>query len=151
MLAGEITYTYLFLEFNPALGISILESDFRTPILVAVGAIPGALSRYYITIFVTEWLGTTFPYGTFLINLTGSLLIGFLSTLVTEQVINTNFQALLIIGFLGAYTTFSTYALDTFNFLRTGSRKRALLYWSGSPILGFVCVEVGILIARNLL
>lgn len=151
MLAGGITYPYLFLEVNPAFGISILESDFRAPILVAIGAIPGALSRYYITIFATERLGTTFPYGTFLINLTGSLLIGFLSTLVTAQVINANFQALLIIGFLGAYTTFSTYALDTFNLLRTGSRKRALLYWAGSPILGFVCVEVGILLARKLL
>uniref|UniRef100_A0A832H9T5 Fluoride-specific ion channel FluC n=1 Tax=Oscillatoriales cyanobacterium SpSt-402 TaxID=2282168 RepID=A0A832H9T5_9CYAN len=142
---------HLFAEVNPASGLSILEANFPRAIFVALGAIPGALSRYYLTRLATQRFGASFPYGTFIINLTGSGLIGFLSTLMTKQLISTDLQALLIIGFLGAYTTFSTYALDTSNLFRTGSRKRALLYWLGSPILGFICVEVGIFFASQML
>ncbi|MGA7937312.1 MAG: fluoride efflux transporter CrcB, partial [Kovacikia sp.] len=110
---------------------------------------PGALSRYYLTLLAAQWFGAAFPYGTFFINLTGAGLIGFLSTLIAKQAGSTDLQALLLVGFLGSYTTFSTYALDTSNLLRTGSRKRALFYWLGSPILGFLGVELGIFLAQQ--
>lgn len=118
--------------------------------LVALGAIPGALSRYYVTLFAARWFGTTLPYGTLIINITGSGLIGFLATLLATQSVYVDLQALLMIGFLGSYTTFSTYALDTSNLLRTGSRKRAFFYWLGSPTLGFLCVELRIFLARQI-
>jgi CrcB protein len=148
VLARVIVHS--FAELNQASAISILEPSFRVSVLVALGAIPGALSRYYLTLLAAQWWGTAFPYGTFIINLTGSGLIGFLSTLFLKQVASPDLQALLIVGFLGAYTTFSTYALDTTNLLQTGNRKRAFFYWLGSPILGFLCVEMGIFLARQI-
>jgi CrcB protein len=141
----------LFTALNQASDGSLLEPALREPLLVALGAIPGALSRYYLTVQATQWFGTTFPYGTLIINLTGAGFIGFLATVIEQLRFSLDWQYLLIIGFLGSYTTFSTYALDTANLLRIGSRKRALLYWAGSPILGFICVEIGILLARKLL
>lgn len=144
------TAIHLFAELNQVSGLPILGTDFRAPILIVLGAIPGALSRYYITLFTAQWFGTAFPYGTLLINLTGSGLIGFLSLLITKQSAAVDWQSLLVIGFLGSYTTFSTYALDTSNLLRTRSHKRALFYWLGSPVLGFLCVELGIFLARQI-
>lgn len=149
MLTSAIIH--LFAEINHIQGAPVLAPAVHAPILVALGAIPGALSRYYLTLLAAQWFGITFPYGTFLINLTGSGLIGFLSTLIAKQVASADLQSLLIVGFLGSYTTFSTYALDTSNLLRTGSRKRAWFYWLGSPILGFFCVELGIFLARQMI
>lgn len=141
---------HVFMGLNPPSGLLGLEPDLRLPLLVALGAVPGALSRYYLTLFAAQWLGTAFPYGTFFINLTGSGLIGFLSTWIAKQVAPSNLQSLLIVGFLGAYTTFSTYGLDISNLLQANSRKRALFYGLASPFLGLVCVEIGILLAKQI-
>ncbi|QYO68833.1 fluoride efflux transporter CrcB [Leptolyngbya sp. 7M] len=116
---------------------------------VSLGAIPGALSRYYLTVVFSQWLGASFPYGTFFINLSGSLLMGFFAMLAVEQVISSQeWQLLITTGFLGSYTTFSTYALDASILLRGRDRIKALFYWLGSSILGGVCLEIGILIAK---
>jgi CrcB protein len=148
VLASELIS--LFAALNQASDGLLLEPALREPLLVALGAIPGALSRYYLTVQATQWFGTTFPYGTLIINLTGAGFIGFLATVIEQLGFSLDWQYLLIIGFLGSYTTFSTYALDTANLLRTGSRKRALIYGLGSPIFGFFCVEIGILLARQM-
>lgn len=140
----------LFAALNQASDVAVLKPAFLAPLLVALGAIPGALSRYYLTVSAAQWLGTSFPYGTMIINLTGAALIGFLATLIEQRESSPAWQALLLIGFLGSYTTFSTYALDTSNLLRTGNRKRALIYGLGSPIFGFLCVEIGIFLARQM-
>lgn len=121
------------------------------PIAIAVGAVPGALSRYYVTVFSNQRLGTGFPFGTFCINLSGSLLMGFFATLAIDRVIaSPQLQLLITTGFLGSYTTFSTYALDTAILLRNHQRIKALFYGLGSSILGAVCLEVGILLAHLL-
>jgi CrcB protein len=118
-------------------------------IAVCLGAIPGALSRYYLTVLFSQWFGASFPYGTFFINLSGSLLMGFFATLVIEQVITSlEWQLFITTGFLGSYTTFSTYALDTSVLLRGRDRLKALFYWLGSSILGGVCLEIGIALAK---
>jgi CrcB protein len=83
-------------------------------IAVAVGAVPGALSRYYLTLFWAQRLGTIFPYGTFFINLSGCVSdwsVGNLAESVTNAPIP-YLRELFVIGFLGSYTTFSTYALE---------------------------------------
>ena len=117
--------------------------------MIALGAVPGALSRYYITIWFAQWLGTDFPFGTFFINLSGSLLMGFIVTLASQQLIpSANLQLLITTGFLGSYTTFSTYTLDTSVLLRSSSRIRALLYWLGSVVLGGIFLEIGIIFAK---
>jgi fluoride exporter len=117
------------------------------PVAISLGAIPGALSRYYLTVGLTRWLGPSFLWGTFLINLSGSLGIGFLATLSLHPVIiSEELQRLLITGFLGSYTTFSTYVLDTSCLWREGSRLKALIYWAGSIVLGSLCCVLGMIL-----
>ncbi|CAA9570432.1 Fluoride ion transporter CrcB [uncultured Synechococcales cyanobacterium] len=123
----------------------------RAPLAISFGAVPGALSRYYLTLLFARWLGTSFPYGTLIINLSGALVMGFFVTLTLERAITApDLRLLIAVGFLGSYTTFSTYALDTSMLLRTGGQDYALLYWAGSAILGVLGLELGSALARKL-
>ena len=118
---------------------------------ISIGAVLGALSRYYAMAFWVEHKGTEFPYGTLFVNLTGCFLIGFLSVLInTFRSIHTPFQQLIIVGFLGSYTTFSSYILDSSKLFKVNRIHMGLLYWTGSVILGFLSVELGILLAENI-
>lgn len=136
------------------LSIVILHPVLLLPLLVALGAVPGALSRYYLTLLSTRLFGTNFPYGTLMVNLSGALLMGFCITLIQTPFMQNTFVAslnpLVTIGFLGSYTTFSTYELDVSNLFRMGRYKQAILYWLGSPFLGFLGVELGIFLAKQL-
>ncbi len=127
-----------------------MEPSSFFPVWIALGAIPGALSRYYLTLVCAQRFDESFPFGTFLINLSGAFLIGFLATLLQEISAEQWLNGFATIGFLGAYTTFSTYALDFSNLLKLGSYKRALLYGLGSPIGGLLAVEAGIALAQHL-
>lgn len=139
---------HLFLWLSHIETLSVV----RAPIAISLGAIAGALSRYYLTVSFTQWLGITFPYGTFVINLSGSLLMGFFTTLVLQRVITSPELYLLItVGFLGSYTTFSTYSLDTVNLLHEGNQAIALFYWAGSALLGVVSLLIGRFLAQSLL
>ena len=117
------------------------------PLWVALGAVPGALSRYYVTQWCTQRFGLTFPYGTFIVNLSGALLMGFFATFIQAKFAATSLNLLVTIGFLGAYTTFSTYALDTCHLFKADRPQLAWLYWLGSPLAGFVCLGCGIFLA----
>lgn len=98
-------------------------------LLVGLGGAAGAVSRYLVSGWVQGWLRqTTFPYGTLAVNLTGSFLIGLLFTLAGERGwLSPDARLLAMIGFLGAYTTFSTFSVETVLLLRTGEIARALL------------------------
>ena len=150
----------MFNFFHPLLsGLSKLLSVFgaidpnlRAPLAICLGAVPGALSRYYLTQLCAQWFGTRFPYGTFLINLSGALLMGFFVTLTLERAISSpELRLLVAVGFLGSYTTFSTYALDTSVLMRSNNYGSGLFYWLGSAVFGFVGLELGNLLARKLL
>lgn len=123
----------------------------RHPIAISLGAIAGALSRYYLTLWFAQRFGTSFPYGTFFINLTGCFGMGFFVTLALERVANIPLDVRLMVttGFLGAYTTFSTYGLETFTLLRDRSYAAAGIYWAGSAIFGIISVQLGTLLARS--
>jgi CrcB protein len=136
---------------NKTLGAVLsIDPNLRAPIAIALGAVPGALSRYYITIFAARWLGTAFPFGTLFINLTGAFVMGFFITFTLERAIaSPDLRLLIAVGFLGSYTTFSTYALDTAALLRNSNLNSTLFYWAGSAVLGFVCLELGSLLAKR--
>ncbi len=127
-----------------------MDAGIWIPLVIAIGAIPGALSRYYLTLFFTQQLGSSFPYGTLIINLSGSLLMGFFAVWLSQLGEPAHLNFLILVGFLGSYTTFSTYQLDTANLLKTGSYRKALIYWLGSPLLGLICVEIGVVLALQL-
>ena len=121
-----------------------------TPIAISLGAVLGALGRYYLTLIWIQQRGNQFPYGTLFVNLTGAFVIGLVATLIPTGELASPLQKFILVGFLGAYTTFSSYILDTVNLWR---RQRIWLgygYWFGSIILGFVCVEMGIWLGQHL-
>ena len=121
-----------------------------TPIAVGLGAIFGALGRYYLTLFWAQKKGVLFPYGTLFVNLTGALVMGIVATLAPAYGWPEDVQKFLLVGFLGAYTTFSSYILDTTNLFCSARSIVALFYWLGSPVLGLLCVELGIRLGQGL-
>lgn len=128
------------------------DPNLRNPIAISLGAIAGALSRYYLTLWFANRFGISFPYGTFFINLSGCLAMGFFATLTLQKVeiISPEIKLMVATGFLGAYTTFSTYGLDTIGLIRSGNLLIATSYWAGSAILGIICIQLGVIFARLL-
>lgn len=124
----------------------------RNLIAISLGAIAGALSRYYLTLWFAQRYGINFPYGTFLINLTGCFAMGFFITLAGEGVMTISPEVRLLIatGFLGSYTTFSTYGLDTVTLVSARRLMSAMYYWLGSALLGIISVQLGVLLAKAL-
>ena len=128
----------------------LLDPNIRNPIAISLGAIAGALSRYYLTLWFAKTFGIAFPYGTFFINLTGCFGMGFFVTLALERVatIPSEVRLMITTGFLGAYTTFSTYGLETVTLLRDRNFSAVSFYWAGSAIFGIISVQLGIILAR---
>ena len=126
------------------------DPNFRVPIAISLGAVAGALSRYYITLWFAGRFSVAFPYATFFINLTGCLGMGFFITLASERVVTIPLEVRFMVttGSLGAYTTFSTYGLETNVLWRDRSYSVALFYWIGSAILGVIAVHLGAILAR---
>ncbi len=128
-----------------------MSNEIRSAIAVALGAIAGALSRYYVTELAKGIWGKDFGfYGTFIINITGCIVIAFFLTLATERIKNfpTELRLLLTTGFCGAYTTFSTFGLETRNFLDKPDLILAFNYWFGSMAVGMLGVYIGVKLAR---
>ena len=116
---------------------------------VAVGGALGSLTRYWIGSAITNRLGTRFPYGTFIVNLTACLIIGFILTLLGRRPgVDPAWRFLIPIGFIGAYSTFSTFEWEAFANLQTGAFLVATLYVGLSCVLGLVAVWCGALLAR---
>ncbi len=126
------------------------QPEIRNPIAISLGAIAGALSRYYLGLWFAQRFGTNFPWGVFFINFTGCLGLGFFSTLVLERVysIPPEVRLLVAVGFFGSYTTFSTYELDTLTLLKSRQFFAAVFYWAGSAVLGLISVQLGVFLAR---
>lgn len=117
--------------------------------MISAGAILGANSRYWISDWAARKFGVDFPFGTLLVNVTGSLLLGFFLTLATERfLIDPRWRFLVAVGFLGAYTTFSTYTYESINLLSRGEWLPGILNLFGSCILGLLGVGIGIYLAR---
>jgi CrcB protein len=128
-----------------------LEAELSALLLVGLGGVLGANARYLVSSWAAGRFGTAFPYGTFLINVSGSFLIGLILTLVVDRLSNSSTVRLLVAtGFLGAYTTFSTFAYETVALLRQGDLRPALINALGSAALGVSGASAGILLAELL-
>ena len=127
----------------------VINAAIRNPVAVSLGAISGALCRYYLNLWFVERFGVGFPYGTFFINVTGCFLMG-LVFMATESAIAISPEVKLLVatGFLGSYTTFSTYGLDTVSLIEAKGVIPALIYGVGSAVIGIISVKLGIELVR---
>ncbi len=120
-------------------------------IVVALGGAFGAIARYWLGGWISSKLPMQFPLGTFVINVTGSFMIGFFLSLISQRIIlHPNWRLLIAVGFVGAYTTFSTFEYETLKLIEEGNILSAALNLGLSVILGFIAVWLGVVAARKL-
>jgi CrcB protein len=126
-----------------------VEANLQKYLLIAIGGALGSITRYLVGSTVTNRMGTRFPYGTFVINLTACLIIGFFMAAAERRTeVSPALRFLIPIGFVGAYSTFSTFEWETFVHLQTGDFLIAALYVSLSILLGLLAVWAGVVLAR---
>jgi fluoride exporter len=120
-----------------------------TLVMIAIGGAAGAVARYLVDGWVLDRTGAGFPYGTLVINASGSFLLGFLAALTIDRaVLPAEIRGPVLIGFLGAYTTFSTLMLESWRLLEAGQDGAALANLAGSVLLGMVAIAGGLVIGR---
>jgi CrcB protein len=119
-----------------------------TYLAISIGAILGANVRYILGGWVGDHASSTFPWGTFVINVTGSLVIGIVLGLAADRTVPWWWRSGIAVGFLGSYTTFSTFSYETINLIRDGSYLAAVANAGGSLVLSLVAVGIGLAIAR---
>jgi len=119
---------------------------------VALGGAIGAVSRYLVAGYVQNKAGIAFPLGTLTVNVLGSFIIGFFIQYVLEYLaMPPQVRALAVVGFLGAFTTFSSFSYETVSFLLEGEWLKAFIYILGTNLLCFIATLLGILLARALI
>lgn len=112
--------------------------------LILGGAI-GTLSRYFLSSVIYRTFGTSFPYGTFIVNILGCFLVGLFASIMDEKIVlNSNLRLLFMIGFCGAFTTFSTLIYESYNLIKDGDSLKAFLNIILSVIIGFIVFKLGI-------
>ena len=113
-------------------------------LFIAAGGALGSIARYWVGSAVSDRIGIRFPYGTLLVNITACVIIGFSITYLGRRAdLNPAWRYLIPVGFVGAYSTFSTYEWETLSTLRSGAFFLALLYALGSLVLGLIAVWSG--------
>ena len=120
--------------------------------MIGVFGLVGVFARYFLGISVNQWMPTPFPYGTFLINILGSFLIGVIYIWGVERSgLSEDLRIGLIVGLLGGFTTFSSYSVEVFRLLENQEYRIAALYFILSPVLGLISCFAGALLARLVL
>ena len=118
-------------------------------VLVGVGGCLGSILRFWVGSYIGSRMGTRFPYGTLVINITGSFLIGLVFALLTTRTHwSSNWRYLIPIGFIGGYTTFSSFEYETLRTIQDGQIGLGFLYVALSVVVGFVAVWVGVMAGR---
>ena len=115
---------------------------------IAFGGALGSMARYWVGANISGRMGTRFPYGTLIVNITACIILGFSLTLLGKRAeFNPEWRFLIAVGFIGAYSTFSTFEWETFSTLRSGAFFMAAVYAIGSLILGLAATWGGAILA----
>ena len=117
-----------------------------TYVWIALGGAAGSVARYACSVAALRWLGMGFPWGTMFVNVAGSFAIGILASLATADgrpLLGPDARALLLVGLLGGFTTFSSFSLETLSLARSGALGAALLNVAGSVTLCLAGVWLG--------
>lgn len=115
---------------------------------IGIGGFLGANARYAFGRWIGHHLGIAFPWGTGIVNVTGAFLIGVIFTLLTDRVDDPMWRQLVIVGFLGGYTTFSSFTFESVTMMQDGRWMPALAYIVGSNALGLLACFAGISLVR---
>ncbi len=119
---------------------------------IGLGAVLGANARYFVSLWLAGKMGMAFPYGTLTVNAAGSLLAGFLVAAGSHYfALSPQLRLLLIVGFLGSFTTFSTFAVESVTFWQNGRVWGALVNILANNGISLLCAALGILLARQFL
>ncbi|MGB8890056.1 MAG: fluoride efflux transporter CrcB [Candidatus Korobacteraceae bacterium] len=119
-------------------------------LVVGLGGFLGAIARYALGSYIGSRYGVRFPLGTFIINVSGSFLIGLILTLLARTTASAYWRYLIPIGFIGAYTTFSTFEYETLRAIQDGQVMTGLLNVGLSLVVGFIAVWAGAIIGQVL-
>jgi fluoride exporter len=120
--------------------------------MIAAGGALGAMARYALGGLVQQWAGPRLPYGTFVINISGCLAMGVVMTLLAERGgLHPNWRYLVPVGFIGAYTTFSTFEYESFLAIEQGAWLAGVGNVVVSVLVGFAAVAIGVIATRQLL
>ena len=120
-------------------------------IAIALGGSLGAISRYWVSSATYSWLGVNFPYGTLMVNVAGSLVMGFLTVLLVHRFdVSDELRLGLLVGFLGSFTTFSAFSMDTVHWMENGELVKAMVYVLASVIACVLGAWVGLLSAKQI-
>ncbi len=117
---------------------------------LSVGGVFGVNARYWLGVWVNRWTSQQFPWPTFVINVTGSFAIGFLAVLLARWLPHHNARLLVITGFLGGYTTYSTFAFESQTLWERGEKAVSVGYMASTLLAGFLAVWLGVALARGL-
>jgi len=117
-------------------------------LIVLLGGGVGSLARYFVGTEIAERVGGRFPVGTMVVNITGSFIIGLIMTILTQRLPHPNWRLLLVVGFLGGYTTFSSFEYETFQAVQGGAAWIGLANVIGSVVLGYIAVWLGSTLAK---
>ncbi len=119
---------------------------------IAAGGSLGAVSRYWMSASTYQWLGQGFPYGTLMVNLLGSLVMGFLSVLLVHRFhVSEEIRIGLLAGFLGSFTTFSKFAMDTLQLAGNEALLKAIIYILFSVVLCILGAWAGLIVAKQMI
>jgi CrcB protein len=117
--------------------------------MIAVGGALGALARYQVAAMIQARIPAGFPWGTFVVNISGCLIMGIAATLLTDRlVVHPNWRFLIPIGFIGAYTTFSTFEYETFRAVSDGAWLVGGLNVLASVVAGYAALWLGVVLSR---
>ena len=119
--------------------------------MIAVGGAAGAIARYQVAASIQSRIPSTFPWGTFVVNVSGCLIMGFAMAVLAQKLsADQNWRFFLPIGFIGAYTTFSTFEFETYRAMADGAWLAAGGNVVGSVVVGYIALWLGTLLGRLL-
>jgi CrcB protein len=133
----------------PSSGILSRTGGHMPIILIGLGGFAGAVARYLVDTEISTRAGHAFPFGTLVVNVSGSFVLGLLVALTAERgILPADIRGPVLIGFLGAYTTFSTYMLESWRLIEAGTIGLAMLNLVGSVALGMSALVLGLVVGR---